>query len=266
MGSNSKPSRGHWFLFLGISVLILLANLALLIWAGHFLDANYRHLPPLPDLVHDVLPVWDVRFLVHIGLFTSLILFVIGVLKELPKIPFFMVGFWFLVRTVCTIITPLGVPADLLSMKFIAFEDIKSFGDLIVSSLSSHSVLFFSGHTGLPFLGYLLFRKSIRIGSLMWPMLLISGMYLFSFDYPLWLGGILALIWGLIFLNRKKTVALRFVFLIWSFIMASAVLLMRGHYTIDIIGAYFMTAGIVFSGKYFFRKVEWLCDKMEKHF
>jgi len=255
MGSNSKPSRGQWFFLLGISVLILLANLALLIWAGYFLDTNYSHLPPLPDLVLEVLPSWDVRFLIQIGLLTSLILFAAGSWNELPRMPyiFFIVGFWFFVRTVSMVVTPLGIPADILTVYPENFYDLQSFWGLISSSLASPSVLFFSGHTGLPFLGYLIFKKSIRCRTLGFPMLLFSVVYFFSGDlYPSWGWYILGLGWLLVFFNWQRVISLRYVFLTWSLVMALAVLFTHVHYTIDVIGAYFMTAGIYFIGRRLF--------------
>jgi hypothetical protein len=69
--------------------------------------------------------------------------------------------------------------------------------------------LFFSGHTAIPFLGFLLFRKE-KIG---------------------------------IF------------FLIMTFILASTVLLMHVHYSIDVFAAFFITYGSYKIGKLIFKRI-----------
>ena len=230
----SKTDGRMWFLTLFFSIILLIAAFILLVLAGHFLNTNFRDLPPLPDLGHQILPLWDLRFLFQIGLIASLIVFIIGGINEPHRMPyfFFMASFWFLIRIASMTVTP-----------------------------------FFSGHTGLPFLGYLIFRRQISYGLLAWPMLFITGYYLFSLnDNSCWIGIGIAAAWIIILLQRKKLLSLSLLFLTWSFIMAATVILTRNHYTIDVIGAYFMTAGIVVIGRYFFDKVEKLCEKMEQDF
>lgn len=264
--SKSAPNRNRWFLFLFTSILILLANLAFLVWAGYFLDTNYSHLPPLPDLVLEALPRWDVRFLIQTGLLTSLTLFIVGSWNELPRMPyiFFIAGFWFFIRTISMVVTPLGIPADILPVYPENFYDTQTFWGLVSGSLASPSVLFFSGHTGLPFLGFLIFRKSIRCWSLSFPMLLLSVIYFVSSDlYSSWGWYVLGLGWLLVFFNWQRVISLRYVFLAWSSVMASAVLLTRVHYTIDVLAAYFMTAGIYFIGRRLFAKTEFFYEKIE---
>ena len=177
-----------------------------------------------------------------------------------------MASFWFLIRIASMTVTPLGSPADVLP-PYPKILDVRSIWEFILTSLDSPHVLFFSGHTGLPFLGYLIFRRQISYGLLAWPMLFITGYYLFSLnDNSCWIGIGIAAAWIIILLQRKKLLSLSLLFLTWSFIMAVTVILTRNHYTIDVIGAYFMTAGIVVIGRYFFDKVEKLCEKMEKDF
>lgn len=261
-------SRRQWFFLLVLSILCLGVALLLLVAAGHFLHANFNHLPPLPDLGHRILPRWDVLFLYRVGLWTSIFLYICGAINERRRAPyfFFMGSFWFLVRIASTTITPLGAPADILeeyAKKFV----VDSFWDWLASGTDAPTVLFFSGHTGLPFLGYLLFRKSIRIGVFALPMILATGHYLFSASagsYPLWLGGVLAGIWFIVLAFRNVLIRLDAVFLIWSFIMAVTVLFTRVHYSIDVLGAYFMTGGIVVIGRYIFGRVEGWCDKMDE--
>lgn len=253
-----------WFRTLFASLLFLFISFLLLILAGHYLNKNFADLPPLPDLGHKVLPRVDVLFLFHIGIWTSIILYIVGSLNELPRMPylFFMAGLWFIIRIASTLVTPLGVPADI----FIEVPEnfsVKTIWDFISSGLDSPSVLFFSGHTGLPFLGHLLFRKALKAKWFSIAMLPATAAYLFGFQhYPLWVGLIVILLWLVIWWKREQLVSLRSVFLAWSWIMAMAVLLTRLHYTIDVLGAYFMTAGIVLIGRWLFKRVELLCEKM----
>ena len=77
----SKTDGRMWFLTLFFSIILLIAAFILLVLAGHFLNTNFRDLPPLPDLGHQILPLWDLRFLFQIGLIASLIVFISTPLK-----------------------------------------------------------------------------------------------------------------------------------------------------------------------------------------
>jgi hypothetical protein len=251
-----------WFVTLFASLLFLFIAFLLLILVGHYLNDNFAHLPPLPDLGHKVLPRIDILFLFQIGIWTSIILYILGSLNELPRTPylFFMAGFWFIIRIASALVTPLGVPADIFIVVPENFS-VKTIWDFIANGLDSPSVLFFSGHTGLPFLGYLLFKKSLKVKWFSLAMLPASAAYLFNFkDYPYWVGLVVALLWLIIWWKRDKFASLRFLCFVWSWVMAVTVLLTRMHYTIDVLGAYFMTAGIVLIGRYLFKKVELLCE------
>ncbi|MDP3999231.1 MAG: hypothetical protein Q8P76_01385 [bacterium] len=267
--SLPRTSEGRQWLLVSLAgVILVVIAFALLVLAGHYLNVNFRHLPPLPDLGHRVLPRWDVLFLFKVGLLTTLTFFLIAACNDYARIPYFlfMAGFWFLVRVASTLVTPFGVPQDILA-NYLESVDIKTIWDLLDSGLAAPNVLFFSGHTGLPFLGYFLVRKDILGKWLSVPLLLISIFYWTLPEYHrLWASGLLLLGWGAVLRNWNTSVSLKAICLIWSFLMAGVVLLTRVHYTVDVIGAYFMTAGIVVIGRYFFRKVERRCERIEEYF
>lgn len=265
-----KTDGRKWLVFLSLSIVFLLVGFVLLVLAGYYLHINFENLPPLPDLGHQILPFWQigVRFLFSSGLGISFILFLIGAMNEPHRTPylFFMVSFWMLIRVASMTITPLGPPADVLRQYPPNF-DIQTIWDLVAVGLFSPNILFFSGHTGLPFLGYLLFRQPIRCGFLAAPLAAATGIYLASItSYSPVIGIILLTVWILCLAKRKSLLSFKTLFLVWSFIMAAVVLVAREHYSIDVLGAYFMTGGVFLIGRTLFRKVEDFCEKLDKTF
>lgn len=263
-----QSSKREWIISLAVSLLLIAAGFVLLVVAGHYLHTHYRNLPPLPDIVHDILPIIDLRFLTRIGLLTSLVLFMVGLLNEPNRIPaiLFMASFWFVIRVASMTVTPFGIPEGSLP-EYSEIKDIQSFWDFVLTGLNTPSVLFFSGHTGLPLLGFLVFRRTIFCRYLIWPMLIVTIFYFARIkEYPEWLLGIIAAFWILIFAFRDRLISLSTIFLIWSFVMATSVLLTRAHYAVDVVGAYFMTPGIFLIGKAMFGKIDAMCDKIADYF
>ncbi|MEK7192420.1 MAG: hypothetical protein AAB646_02825, partial [Patescibacteria group bacterium] len=208
------------------------------------------------------------RFLTRVGLLSALTLFAVGLLNEPNRMPYllFMVSFWFLIRVASMTVTPFGIPEGSLP-EYSEIKDLDSFLDFINTGLNTQNVLFFSGHTGFPLLGFLLFRRKLFCSYLVWPMALITAFYIGKYgEYPAWLAAVLALCWSLILIFRNQLISLRAIFLIWSFIMAVSVLLIRSHYSLDILGAYFMTPGIYLIGQSIFQKIDTLCDKINEVF
>ena len=226
-------------------------------------------LPPQPHILHEILPHWHAAvFIFKIGFATSIILLMIGALYEPHRMPyaFFMIVLWAFIRIASTTITKLGGPAGLIS-EFPPITDIKSIWDFIVIGLASPHILFFSGHTGLPFLGHLIFKRPVAYKMLCWPLGFISLAYILSWpQYAWWLILVLLFFWALIIWKWNKLFSLSTLFLFWSFVMAVCVLITRNHYSVDVLGAFFMTGGIAFFGKYWFAKIEQLCEKMEVEF
>ena len=138
---------------IGISVVLLGLSFVLNFYAGIFATENISN--PVTDIILDNVPVVNVDFIVVEG---SLLLWTfVGVLLVMrpERIPFVLKGLalFILVRSGFIILTHLG-PFPTRS-KFDANELIQSFtfgGDL-----------FFSGHTGSPFLLALMFWKDTRL-------------------------------------------------------------------------------------------------------
>ncbi|MEK9194467.1 MAG: hypothetical protein AAB884_01515 [Patescibacteria group bacterium] len=262
-----KKTTGKIWFFASIGgAFFLVCGFVMIVLTGHYLNTNFYQLPPLPDLGYRVLPrVLGLMFLDRTGLLTSLILFGVGLSREPHRIPyiFFIASLWFFIRIISMVITPFGAPQTLpIPPNF----NIESIWDLIKSGLGSKHTLFFSGHTGLPFLGFLIFRSKIRVKILFIPLLFLVAYYLLLMDYSLLWISILSFVSIVLFPFRRNVVQLKFVFLVWSFLMASTVLLVRGHYSIDVFGAYFMTGGIYFFGRYLFRWLEKICETLESDF
>ena len=269
-----KTDSRMWFITLFLSLLLLAISFILLVVAGSYLNEHFRgndglqKIKPLHDFVLDFLPIVDLTFLVKVGLFTSVVLFLIGGINEPSRLTFFIliVSFWVLVRTAFMIATPMAPPEGILSELPKDFT-VRSIWDYIWAGLASPHTLFFSGHTGLAFLGHLLFKREIRWKTLIWPLALITFCYFISSAlHFFWATAALAIIWLLVLINKDNFFSLSSLFLIWSFVMAASVLLTRNHYSVDVLGAYFITAGIVLIGKWCFKKVELLCDKIEVEF
>lgn len=144
------------------------------------------------DILFSIIPSIDLSYLYFGGIWIIALLGIIyGIYKEPLKIPLALtaLSIFFIIRGICISSTHIGIPPDHI------IPNIQGLGILQFF----RNDLFFSGHTGIPFL-------------------------------------IALLVW--------KDVFWRNIFLLASVIMALTVISMRIHYTIDIIGAYFITYGI----------------------
>lgn len=177
-------------------ILILFSLFILIVSQGiQYVTSAYKHNSLgnfVPDLAYDYIPKYDFSWLYY-GEFWILILITIWIMfwhshQKLSQI-LLAFGLFFLIRALCI------VPTGLLTHPDQIIPTGEGFG--LVHYLEND--LFFSGHTGSPFLLALLF-----------------------WNLPIW----------------------RYVSLIISGIMAYAVLSMRIHYSIDVIGAFFITYGI----------------------
>lgn len=151
-----------------------------------------NHSTYVEDTLHQILPLWDLSFLYFTGTFIFLGgVVAYGLFWKPSLIPFgiFTFGLFVLVRSGCISLTHLGVPPEHIIPSGNGGGIIRFF----------QNDLFFSGHTGGPFLLSLLAWKE------KW--------------------------W-------------RNIFFLTSVAMAFSVLSMRLHYSIDIIGAYFITYGV----------------------
>ena len=107
----------------------------------------------VPDLILDHVRPVNLSFVfVYLYIFTILILFLYPLIFHIRKLNVVLNQFGLLVilRSVFIIFTHLKTPLDAVPISF----------PWIFKGLSFQNDLFFSGHTAVPFLGFLLFRES----------------------------------------------------------------------------------------------------------
>ncbi len=142
------------------------------------------------DLFFSIIPVLNLSWVfVTVEVFLIILAFLYGIFIVPNKLPFSLLAFsiFISIRALCISLTHIGIPVDYI-------HPTMGTGDFFF-----HNDLFFSGHTGGPFLVALILWESK-----IWRYLLIGT----------------------------------------SVLMAFTVLAMRLHYSIDIVGAYFITYGI----------------------
>jgi PAP2 superfamily C-terminal len=143
---------------------------------------------PVPDLIlnhigpYNLSPIFSYGYLILIAVLVGYPL-----IFHISKLPKFLGSLAFLVtiRSFFIIFTHLQSPIDAIPVHFPS----------IIQNLSFNNDLFFSGHTAIPFLGFLLFENKF----------------------------------------------LKYFFLIGSITMATVVLLIHRHYSIDVFSAFFIT-------------------------
>lgn len=154
------------------------------------------------DLILDHLPVVNLSFFFIYGYLAVILLLIFYPLFfKVRKFPLVISQFSLLVllRSFFITLTHLATPTDAIILHLPRLFNVFAF----------HNDLFFSGHTALPFLGFLLFRKE-KLG---------------------------------IF------------FLIMTFVLASTVLFMHVHYSIDVFAAFFITYGSFKIGNWLFKRM-----------
>ncbi len=168
------------------STVFLGASLFVNYFASYY--ANEKASSSVTDLVLSNIPTYNISSLFIYGTLVMFFLIILACFMDPKKIPFTLKGIavFYLIRSVFITLTHIApFPTQ------IAIDP-----ESIVSRISFGSDLFFSGHTGLPFL--------------------------------------LALIWW-------KEPIFRFIFLSFSVFFAVVVLLGHMHYSIDVLGAFFIT-------------------------
>ncbi|KKS67230.1 MAG: hypothetical protein UV36_C0011G0008 [Parcubacteria group bacterium GW2011_GWC2_42_6] len=142
------PQR-YFYLNAGLGFLFLLFSFFVNYAANVFVSnraSNY-----VSDLILDNLPVINVNFIFVEGFAMFIALAIIFLLKEPQKIPFAVktIAVFILIRSAFIILTHLAVPPNH------SFIDPGRF----IQNISSGNDLFFSSHTGFPYLLALLFWK-----------------------------------------------------------------------------------------------------------
>jgi hypothetical protein len=191
---NNKP-------LIIVSIILLVSALTLNYLAGVY--TNSAPVTSVNDIVLDSIPHVNLSFLFIWGYFLVIfMLFFYPAMYEVKEfhIVLSQVSLLILIRSFFISLTHLGLPADA----------ILPIGPQIWGLIIFKNDLFFSGHTALPFLGFLIFRKQKIISTF---------------------------------------------FLIMTIVLASTVLLMHVHYSIDVFAALFITAESYRIGNFIFNKI-----------
>jgi len=146
-------------------LLFLVASLAINYIAGNY--ATERASNPVTDIILDNLPVMNTEFIFVNGLFIFLAFVAWLLLKEPKKLPFALksIALWVVVRSIFITLTHLGpFPGN----------DFDNYTD-IIKNFTFGGDLFFSGHTGLPFLIALLFWENKHLRNAFIAVSLIFG-------------------------------------------------------------------------------------------
>lgn len=187
--------RHRWFLISSaVAISVFIMTLYYYGVGGQYVDA--MNAPRGTDFVLQALPRWDVTWVLSYLWLAMQLFAVVTVFLFAPRrVPFIFatVSLFVVVRTVFLVLTPLGPPQQNIDMTVL--NPLFSEGKGV---LAFNNENFFSGHTGVPYLLFLIHR-------------------------PKWL---------------------KAVFLSFSVLMGACVLLARNHYTMDVLGAYFMTYAI----------------------
>lgn len=137
-----------------LSVLISLFffSISMLIHYHAGLFATSKMSNPVSDLILDFLPAVDVSLIFVEGIILFWGLTALLLIKQPQKIPFVLksLSLFMLIRSFFIILTHLGPHPDMISVPF----------NQIINKFTFEGDLFFSGHTGAPFLMALIFWKS----------------------------------------------------------------------------------------------------------
>lgn len=148
---------------LGLAALAV--SLVLNYYLGMLSHAQGAQAHPSPDLLFRYLPLWDMRFFYvwGFGFFIALAV-AAALLLERPRLGKLAWGFALLiaVRAVFIVLTPMRLPYEALPITGYAIYD------AVGTKLTFEHDLFFSSHTAMPFLAYLLYRdkrlKAVFLG------------------------------------------------------------------------------------------------------
>ncbi len=138
-----------------ISLFFLVVALTLYNLSQDYLN-EHKGYSSTTDIILDTFGPYNLSF-IYIWLFIAVIVlfFLYPIIYKPEELHFViaMFGLFVIVRSGFVIFTHLQMPADAIDVSF----------PWILSSFNSTYDLFFSGHTGLPFLGFLVFRKNKKM-------------------------------------------------------------------------------------------------------
>lgn len=168
---------------LGLALLALAASLRLSYSAGLMAEAGGRRAPVSPDLLWRWLPVWDTHSLFTWGFAAFLAwLLAAGVLFERRRCAYIAWSYALLtaVRSFFIVLTPMSLPPEAAPMH----------GDALYAAIGHYLTfkydLFFSAHTALPFLAFLVFRRTaVRLSFLLFSVVLALTVLLGRLHYSI---------------------------------------------------------------------------------
>jgi len=143
-----------------ISIFFLLISISLIFLSGDYVE-DYTNSVVVPDLILDHVGPYNLSFL-FIWLFVIVIIlfFLYPLISKPSELPYVinMFSLFYVVRSGFIIFTHLRAPHD--AIQFASSGILSS----LIQPLSFSNDLFFSGHAGLPFLGFLIHRdhKGLR--------------------------------------------------------------------------------------------------------
>lgn len=159
--------RRTW-LHLGVSFGLFLLSLVFTFIATRFVRSYTGYV--VPDILLDNLPVVNVSFLFFQGSVIFSVVLVLILLYEPKYIPFTLesTGLFFFIRSLFMMMTHLSAP----NVEYYNYIEREHHITQVLFTISSGNDLFFSGHTGYPFLLALIFW---RVKKLRWFFLLCSA-------------------------------------------------------------------------------------------
>jgi len=142
---------------IGVSLAFLLISLYISFYAATY--ATEKASAPVTDLILNRIPVFDVDGIFIYGPVGFWIFVGAICLRKPERIPFVLksIALFTLIRSVFIILTHIGPFPDQLTIDY---------SSKLVKKFTLGGDLFFSGHTGLPFLMALIFRKNIYLYAL----------------------------------------------------------------------------------------------------
>lgn len=164
LANKYKEHFSHKGFLTSITVAIVVFSLSLVInyFATSYATAKASN--PVSDIVLDNIPVFNVDAIFFFGPVLLIIAICLLAFAEPKRLPFIMksIAMFIVVRSVFTTLTHIGVSPDGIVPDTVIINDIGAWFQKIMFG----GDLFFSGHTGLPFLMALVFwdKKWLRIG------------------------------------------------------------------------------------------------------
>ncbi|MEK7656498.1 MAG: phosphatase PAP2-related protein [Elusimicrobiota bacterium] len=179
---NIRPPNIPLWLKWGGSLAAFAGALRLNHLLGVYVDRVGARSPSLPeDILLDFLPHWDLR-VVFVWGFAAFLAFAIGggLLFERRRAPYilWLYAVLILVRDFFLMLTPMGQPSGALPVEgYTLFDAVGGY-------LTFKHDLFFSAHTSMPFLGFLVYeRRELRAGMLLFSFVLAAGVLVCRYHY-----------------------------------------------------------------------------------